>query len=285
MTPLDVSTPEQLSTLLEGRSDAEVLELCAEAGIEAVVEQILASMLQRFRPDRAPPGTPTVQWNIETPMGRRPFALKVEGGKCSIERAVAAAPRVTLNTTLPVFMRVIAGRLNGLQAFSDGELRVAGDLVLALEHQLWFDVDLSQAQLTISRPSELAKLITGRSDEEVEAGIAITGVDAALAQVFRGMVEYYVPRKGPSKRTVVEFSVRTKQGDRVYQLVVDPKGASFHTGSRDSANVTLMLRTGTFLRIAAGTLDGLVALAQGRIKLRGNLFVARNVQGWFDLKA
>jgi putative sterol carrier protein len=98
------------------------------------------------------------------------------------------------------------------------------------------------------------------------------------------MVEHYVLDRGPGKRAIVEFSVRTVTGDHVYQFVADPHGPSFHAGSREKANVTFMMRVPTFLRIVSGSLDGLVALAQGKIKLRGNLFLARKVQGWFDMR-
>jgi putative sterol carrier protein len=283
MTLLEITTPEQLAAQLSGKTDADVNALAAEHGVDAVLDKVFATMLERFLPHRAPSTATTVLWHIDTPAGGRPTSLTAAAGKLTIDKGAAAAPRVTIHASLPVFLRVISGAINGLQAFSDGMLRVHGEQTLALQQQLWFDVDLSGAKLTISTPRELARLVEGRSDDELDAGVSITGVDAALAQVFVGMVDHYLPHKGPRKRTIVEFSVRTKEGDKVLQFVADGGNSSYHVGTKEKPHVTLMMRMPTFLRIVSGKLDGIIALAQGSIKLRGNILTARNVQGWFDV--
>ncbi|HEX2677447.1 MAG TPA: SCP2 sterol-binding domain-containing protein [Polyangiales bacterium] len=282
---LDFSSFDTLTATLPGLSDADIVAQSQALGVDVLVERMRGWLTQRFLPARAPAGSAVVQWNIETPDGLRSFSLQVHGGQCKIEQGTGPAPGVALTTGTPTFLRMITGRLSGLQAYSDRTLRVSGNLVLALEHQLWFDVDLSKAELSVATPRQLARLIEGRSDDELEAGISVTGIDDALRRVFQGMVDHYMPEKGPRKGAVIEFSVRTKQGDKVFQFTCDGKGSSFRAGSPDKPNVTLMLRTATFLRIASGTLDGLVALAKGNLKLKGNILLARNVQSWFDMRA
>ncbi len=277
------STPDQLAALLDGRSDAEIVNACNEQGIDTVLDAVFEAMVTRFVPAQASGVDAVVTWNLETPIGMRSYALTVRGGQCSMQRGAGSSLRVGLTATIPVFLRIIAGRLNGLQAFSDGALRVTGEAVLALKQQLWFGVDMSQAGLKMSKPSELARVLEGRSDEELEAGVELTGIDTALDQVFRGMVEQYLPHKGPRKRSIVAFSVRTSAGDRLYQFIADPHGAAFERGSKEKPDVTLMMRSATFLRIVSGKLDGLIALAQGKIKFRGNILLARKVQSWFDM--
>lgn len=280
---MTTSTPEQLAALLDGRSDTEIVNACNEQGIEATLDAVFDAMVTRFVPAQASGVDAVVAWNLETPIGMRSYALTVRGGQCTLQRGASSSPRVGLTATIPVFLRIIAGRLNGLQAFSDGALRVTGEAVLALKQQLWFGVDMSQAGLKMSKPSELARVLEGRSDEELEAGVELTGIDTALDQVFRGMVEQYLPHKGPRKRSIVGFSVRTSAGDRLYQFIADPHGAAFERGSKEKPDVTLMMRSATFLRIVSGKLDGLIALAQGKIKFRGNILLARKVQSWFDM--
>lgn len=281
---LDISTPEELASALEGKTDAEVTAVVAEQGLDPVLDKVFTTMVARFLPDRTHGARAVIQWNLATSDGLRDFYLEVDGSKCSFSRGRASAPRVSIDASLPVFLRIVAGRLNGLQAFANGDVRVSGEQALALSQQIWFDVDMSQARLDISTPSQLRRLIAGRGDEEIEAGIAVTGTDTALRQIFEGMVDHYLPHKGPRKRTVVEFSVRTSEGDKIYQFVAD-KEASYHEGARESANVTLLLRITTFLRMVSGELDGILALAQGKVKVRGNILVARNVQSWFDMRA
>ncbi|MCC6640870.1 MAG: SCP2 sterol-binding domain-containing protein [Deltaproteobacteria bacterium] len=284
MTLLEVVTPEQLAEQLVGRTDGDVDALAAELGVDAVLGKVFSLLHDRFRPASAPTLATTVQWTIGTPAGPRPASLTAQDGRLDIAGTAARTPRVTLHASLPVFLRVISGSLNGLQAFADGQLRVAGDETLALQHQLWFDVDRRGARLTISTPRELARLVAGRSDAELDTGLLIAGVDAALEQICAGMVDHYLPHKGPRQRTIVEFSLRTKAGDEILQFVADGGRCSHHRGSREKPHVTLMMRMPTFLRIASGELGGVVALAQGSVKLRGSLLTARTVPGWFDLR-
>jgi putative sterol carrier protein len=281
---LDISTPEELAALLEGKSDQEVIDAARELGVDALLDKVFATMVQRFLPERARGMHATIQWNLDTPVGQRPVQLRVEGGKCSAHKGASGGARVTIGASIPVFLRVICGRVNGLQAFSHGALKVQGEQALALAQQLWFDVDMSKAKLEISTPRELRSLVQGRSDEEIETGIAVTGPDTALRQVFDGMVEHYLPNKGPKKRTVVTFSIRSADRDRLVQFAADQRCGSYHVGEREPASVTLMLHFPTFLRVVSGDLDGILALAQGKLKVRGNILTARAVQGWFDLR-
>lgn len=285
MIVLDISTVEELAEQLAGRTDADVDAMAAELGVEAVLDRVFALLQERFAPARAPSSATTVLWNIATPSGVRPRSLTVQSGALGIGKDAAHAAHTTIHASLPVFLRVVSGAVYGLQAFSDGWLRVTGDVTLALQQQTWFDVDRSGARLTISTPRELARLVEGRSDDELDAAVSITGIDVVLERICLGMVDHYLERKGPRRRTVVEFSVRTKEGDRVLQFVAGGGAAcSYRRGSPERPHVTLMLRMPTFLRIASGKLDGIRALAQGSIKLRGSLLTARNVQGWFDLR-
>ncbi len=281
---IPISTPEELASALEGKSDAEVENLVSELGVDAALDKVFSAMVERFLPAKAGAERAVIQWHLETPAGQRSYCLTVAPGVCTMARGTAQEPaRVTLATTVPVFLRIVAGRLNGLEPFSDGRLRVTGEQTLALKQQLWFDTDLSQAGLSISTPSELARLIEGRSDAEIDIGTAVTGVDKALDQVFSGMVEHFLPRKGPRKRSVVQFDIQTSDGVRVYQFVADRNGASYHRDEGESANVRLRVELANFLRMVAGKLDAIKALAKGKVKVRGNILLARGVQGWFDM--
>ncbi|MDH5674371.1 MAG: SCP2 sterol-binding domain-containing protein [Myxococcales bacterium] len=282
----DISTPEELAAMLEGKSDAEVEAEIARLGLDVALDKVFDSMVERFLPERASePGLSgaVILWRLQTPDGLRAYSMRLEAGTCTVEKGELPSPRVSLTTRIPVFLRVIAGRLNGLQAYSSGQLQVQGDQTLALLQQRFFDVDLSQAELSISTPRELARLLSGRSDAEIRAGTSVTGAERALEQVFQGMVEHYLPRKGPRRRAVVEFSIRTDEGDKLYQFSADRGGASYGKGSREKSSVRLMMSLPNFLRMVAGQLGGIEALAQGKVKVRGNILLARGVQSWFDM--
>jgi putative sterol carrier protein len=46
---------------------------------------------------------------------------------------------VTLGLSLPDFLRLILGQLDGMQAFMGGKLKLSGEIMLAQTMQSWFD--------------------------------------------------------------------------------------------------------------------------------------------------
>jgi putative sterol carrier protein len=279
---LDLSTPEELAVLIEGRSDNEIMQAAEITGLERVFDKVFQGMVDHFLPDKAVGHRGVIEWTLRTSEGIYIYHMTIAGG-CSVQKGPANAPRARLSTSLPIFLRLIAGRLNGMQAFADSQLEVSGDFVLAQLQQTFFNADLSGAELNISRPSELARLIRDRNDAEIEAGIKVTGVDRALDLVFQGMVDHYLPAKAGYKRAVVQWDFTTPEGPRCYQFISDRGRCYYQRGVSEKPNVTLSASLPNFLRIAAGQLNGIVALAKGKMKVRGNLLLARAHQGWFDL--
>ena len=137
--------------------------------------------------------------------------------------------------------------------------------------------------LEISTPRELSRLVDGRSDDEIAAGVAAAGVDRALERVFTGMVKHYLPDRGPRRRTAIEFVIKTDDGPRVRQFVADRERPSWHDGAREAAEVRVEIRLADFLRLVSGRLDGFAALARRKLKVRGNYLMASGIQRWFDL--
>lgn len=132
-------SPADLAQMVEGRSDAEIDEAIASLGTDAVLARVFGGMRDAFRPERAPGQQAVLQWDLSTPDGPRSWQLSVEDGTASLAEGAPASPRVTLGMALADLLRFAAGRLDGMQAFMSGRLRVSGDLMLAQAMQTWFD--------------------------------------------------------------------------------------------------------------------------------------------------
>jgi putative sterol carrier protein len=65
--------------------------------------------------------------------------MRIADGRCQVERGAAESPRVTIRAALPDFLRLITGKVNGVQLFMTGKLKVSGDLFFAQTFQGWFD--------------------------------------------------------------------------------------------------------------------------------------------------
>lgn len=128
----------QLAALVEGHSDDEINAAVAKDGVDKVLAQIFDGMAAAFAPEAAAGQSAIVQYDIAAPDGTRSYQLVVAGGKCAVQKGPGDPARVTLGLSLADFLRMIAGKLDGMQAFMTGKLRLSGDMMFAQVMQSWF---------------------------------------------------------------------------------------------------------------------------------------------------
>jgi putative sterol carrier protein len=128
----------ELAAQLEGRSDEEIAKGVEVQGVDEVLDLIFAGLAEAFAPSRAAGQSAVIQYDVVAPGGVRTYQLRVADGRCTVARGAAGPARVTLTLALPDLMRLVAGLLNGPQAFMTGKLKIAGDLMLAQVMQTWF---------------------------------------------------------------------------------------------------------------------------------------------------
>lgn len=138
-TAADISNAQQLGTLIEGRSDSEIIEQVQAMGEDSAIEKVFDGMTQAFLPAKAGSQSAVIQWNVKTPAGVHSYQLNVSDGKCVAAKGTPQKPRVTLSVDLPTFLRVITGNINGQQAFFTGKLKLDGDMMFAMTQESWFD--------------------------------------------------------------------------------------------------------------------------------------------------
>jgi putative sterol carrier protein len=282
--PPNLADMAELIAFVDGKSDAALQAESAALGVDTVLDAVFVGLCVRYRPQSGGPSA-IIQWSLATSDGPRVRCLRLSPVSCETTTGVGSVPSSVLEATLPVFLRVVAERVNAFTAYSRGSLRISGERALGLRLQTWFATQDGNLQLEAATPRELARLLEGRSDEEIAAAVAVAGVDRTLDRVFSGMVSRYLPSSGPRRRSTVEFLVHTEQGRRVRQFVADREQPSWHEGSRESAEVRVEILLGDLLHLVSGRLDAFVALAQRKLKVRGNLLKASGIQKWFDLSS
>lgn len=127
-----------LGGLIEGRSDQEIASEVQKQGVDTVLGQVFGAMAAAFVPVAAAGQSAIVQYDVTAPDGVHGYQLKCAGGKCVVHKANGEAARVTLSLALPDFLRLIGGKLDGMQAFMSGKLRLGGDMMFAQTMQTWF---------------------------------------------------------------------------------------------------------------------------------------------------
>ena len=134
----DIQSREELAEMIEGKSDDEINAGVAALGTEKVLSQIFEYMAGRFQPERASGQSAVIGWDITSPEGTHSWQLKVADGTCTAAAGNAEAARVTLGMALPDFLRFLTGKLDGMQAFMTGKLKLSGDMMFAQSMQAWF---------------------------------------------------------------------------------------------------------------------------------------------------
>jgi putative sterol carrier protein len=139
MQPLGTIGPNDLVKLIEGRSDAEIVARFGELGVDSALDRVFEGMVEAFLPARAGKDAAVIQWDLMTPEGPRVYQLVVANGQCSYNRDALNDARVSLKVAIPDFLRLITGKLGGVQAFFTGKLKVGGDVLFAQEQEKWFE--------------------------------------------------------------------------------------------------------------------------------------------------
>ena len=134
----DIGGRDDLAAMIEGKSDDEINAGVAERGTEKVLGQILAYMATRFVPERAGGQSAVIGWDVTSPEGTHQYQLKVADGTCTAVSGSAEPARVTLGMALPDFLRFLTGKIDGMQAFMTGKLKLSGDMMFAQSMQAWF---------------------------------------------------------------------------------------------------------------------------------------------------
>jgi hypothetical protein len=130
---------EELRRRVIGKSDEAICAFVASAGgPDVLLDRVFAGMQAAFDPTRAGTQPAVSQYDVDTEEGIKRYQVKVVEGNCTVVKGTPEKPRVTLALSLPNFLRLVTGALNGMQAFMSGQVKVSGDVMLANAMLNWF---------------------------------------------------------------------------------------------------------------------------------------------------
>jgi putative sterol carrier protein len=138
MAGFQASSPEELKALIEGKSDDEINAGLKEGGVDEALDKVFEGMVEAFIPAKAGGQSAVIQYDVNTPDGKKSYQLKVADGKAQSLKGAPESARVTLTLNGPDFLRLVTGKLNGQTAFFQGKLKLAGDMMFAQTMQSWF---------------------------------------------------------------------------------------------------------------------------------------------------
>ncbi len=89
--------------------------------------ELIEAMPSRFNPEAAQNWETVVQFNISGEGGGT-WTLEVKGGKCEVRQATAAGAKATVNTDAETWVGINTGKLNAMQAFMTGKIKIQGNM-------------------------------------------------------------------------------------------------------------------------------------------------------------
>ncbi|REE97351.1 SCP2 sterol-binding domain-containing protein [Thermomonospora umbrina] len=138
-----VGTPGELKQFLDmaGDSDPLIHQFIAKAGVDVLLDRVFALMGTRFLPDRVGGENGVVEWHIKTPGEIKVYHVDIADGRAEGHSGPAPGrARTTLTMSAPDLLRLCAGTLNGLPAFMNGKIKLAGDMIFGAKLPGAFDV-------------------------------------------------------------------------------------------------------------------------------------------------
>lgn len=128
---------ELLEQAVKDRSDEEILEFCNQmGGVESFLDVTFDGMKQALNPDAAQDCI--IGYELTDGGDTHAYAVTVKDKQASVDKRDPSDARVTLSLSVPDYLRLISGNLDGMQAFMQGKLKVRGDIMFAQQIQRMF---------------------------------------------------------------------------------------------------------------------------------------------------
>lgn len=103
------------------------------------VTELMSKMPKAFLPEKAPGLDAVIQFKFT---GAEPgdWYAAIKDGKCSVEQGAHPSPKMTLSADSSDYVKIFTGELDGMQAFMQGKIKLAGDLNLAMKLMTMFKI-------------------------------------------------------------------------------------------------------------------------------------------------
>ena len=103
------------------------------------IETLMAKMPSAFIPEKAVGLDAVIQFKFTGAEPGEWYAV-IKDGKVAVEKGTHETPKMTLTADSADYVKIFTGELDGMQAFMQGKLKLAGDLNLAMKLTQMFKI-------------------------------------------------------------------------------------------------------------------------------------------------
>ncbi len=103
------------------------------------VVELMSKMPKAFLPEKAPGLDAVIQFKF-TGAEAGDWYAAIKDGACTVEQGAHPSPKMTLSADSADYVKIFTGELDGMQAFMQGKIKLAGDLNLAMKLMTMFKI-------------------------------------------------------------------------------------------------------------------------------------------------
>jgi putative sterol carrier protein len=103
------------------------------------IETLMSKMPGAFIPEKAAGLDATIQFKFTGEEAGEWYAT-IKDGKCEVAKGEHASPKITLTADSADYVKIFTGEIDGMKAFMEGKLKLAGDLNLAMKLTQMFKI-------------------------------------------------------------------------------------------------------------------------------------------------
>jgi putative sterol carrier protein len=99
---------------------------------DPTISEFMSRMAAAFVPEKAVGLDAIIQLKL-TGAQAAEWYVTIKDGKCTVTQGIAPAAKLTVTADSGDFVKIFTGQLDGMQAFMQGKLKLAGDMSLAMK--------------------------------------------------------------------------------------------------------------------------------------------------------
>jgi putative sterol carrier protein len=222
------------------------------------IGKYVQAMAQGLQSNKAAGLKVTYQLQL-TGEGGGTWAVSIADGRCSVSQG--APPRADTGITMSTddYLRLAGGKLNAVDAYNKGQIKVSGNLDYARKF----------VELFPPWTSRVAPPPPGPAPAE-----------PSLADYVRAMPQGFRPDKASGLQVTYQFQL-TGTGASNWIVTVANGACTVAEGATASPAATIRMSGTNFIQLAQGTLNTTQAYSQGKIKISGDVHLAARIPDIF----
>ncbi len=234
----------------------------------STIEKYVQAMAQGLQSNKAGGLKVTYQLQLIGEAGET-WTVSITDGRCNASQGAPPRADTTITMSTGDYLRLAAGKLNAVDAYNRGQIKVGGNLEYARKF-----VELFPPWASRVAPDEPP----APSPAPPSPGPA--PAKPTLADFVRAMPRGFRPGKAGGLRVTYQFQL-TGTGASNWIVTVANGACTVAEGTTTSPSATIRLSGTNFISLAQGTLNTTHAYSQGKIKISGDLHLAARIPDIF----